>query len=108
MWAFEFTFYIVLTRQCQFPMAQQEHHNAVKRREYEMLRLKEEGASSDFVDLIDHLVDPNPRSRDRVTKKSLISCLSFSQLRIINIRITSSKLNQFLNQSHMFSKKICS
>jgi hypothetical protein len=34
-------------------------------------------------------------------------CLSFSGLRILNSQITSSKLNQFLNWSSMFSEQIC-
>jgi hypothetical protein len=34
-------------------------------------------------------------------------CLSCSGLRIINSRITFSKSNRFLNQSYVFSQKIC-
>jgi hypothetical protein len=39
-------------------------------------------------------------------EKSLTPCRSVSGLRIVNSRITSSRLNQFLNQSYVFSKKI--
>jgi hypothetical protein len=39
--------------------------------------------------------------------KKYVTTLSFSGLRIVNSRITSSKRNHFLNQSYVFSEKIC-
>jgi hypothetical protein len=40
-------------------------------------------------------------------RKSTWSCWLFSGLAIVNSWITFSKLNQFLNQSYVFSEKIC-
>jgi hypothetical protein len=39
-------------------------------------------------------------------RKSADPYLSFSGLRIVNRRITSSKLNQFPNESYVFNEKI--
>jgi hypothetical protein len=47
-----------------------------------------------------------PEIKSRVARKYLACCPSFSGLRIVNSQITSSKSNQFLNQSYAFSEKI--